>query len=497
MPVHSTHPDYDAFISRWLMCRDAVEGEHAIKQGRSAYLPMLSGHHDPKHGAEAYEAYLGRALWFGATDRTLNGYVGAIMRRDPAFEVPSAIAERLKDVTGCGQNAVEFTHAQLKELLTTGRYGLLVDKPTTGGVNDMPFIKIYYPENILNWCCDDNGVLQFVTLLEVVYKPKDGDRYLMEAVKQIRELSMEDDQYVVRLHEQQRDGDGALIDAYVEIKTETPTMRGAALEAIPFVFVSCDKDAHSCSKPPMMDLVTANINHYQLDADYRHGLHFTALPTPVFTGITEEKDYFLGSEVAINLRNENSKAFFLEFQGTGLTAIKDAMEERKAQMAALGAALIQRGKQGKGVETAEAARIQHSGETSLLATVVGRVEEGCEKALNMVAAWHGAADAAASVVLNRDFIDAALTAADITALVLAWQSGGLPTNELYWNFLRGGVVNPATSADQFSSEVEKSVEEATKRAAARASQPPALGQDTAKGQPGAAGQGGAAPSKAE
>jgi hypothetical protein len=34
-------------------------------------------------------------------------------------------------------------------------------------------------------------------------------------------------------------------------------------------------------EPPLIDLVDKNVAHYQVNADYRHGLHFTGLPTPV------------------------------------------------------------------------------------------------------------------------------------------------------------------------------------------------------------------------
>jgi hypothetical protein len=471
MPVNSRHPDYKAHVSQWEFCRDSVGGQDSIKEKTVTYLPMLSGHHAPNGGYQAYQAYLDRALWFGATDRTLNGYVGAIMRKDPSFVVPSAFDLRMKDITCAGQTAKQFIGTCVKEIITTGRMGILVDMDDD---NSIPFFKLYYPENIINWKIEGDKILM-ICLEESVYEPDPQDEYEVKQVTQVRELILDETGYTTRIWQQAK-GAYASIDQWEVVKTIQATKRGKSLPAIPFTFASSDEDAVGCSKPPLMDLVYANINHYQLDADYRHGLHFTALPTPVFTGVSEDREYYLGSETAINMRNENAKAFFLEFQGIGLNAIKDAMEERKQQMAALGAQLLTRAQRGRGVETAEAARIQQSGETSLLSEIVGRVEECFNKSLTIALDWMGEKITDDSgVTLNRDYIDATLTAEEITAMVGAWQTGGLSHQDLFWNLQRGGIIQPNLSYDDYTKR------QADERTAGRSPLPPVGGSSPAAG----------------
>lgn len=476
MPVNSTHPQYKQTVGQWTRCRDAVDGQDAIKAKTTEYLPALSAHAGSMEGAAAYRAYLGRALWFGATDRTLRGYVGAIMRNEPGFVVPDVIKSRIEDITDQGQQAVEFVHTMTKELLTTGRCGLLVDK-CADDPEELAYIRLYYPENILNWRFKDD-VLVHLTLSERVLVDDPSDPYELMEIEQIRELFLGEKGYGVRLWHKKSDAQG---ERWEVVGAISPLLRGSALDFIPFVFVSSDKDAVSCSKPPILDLVDANINHFQLDADWRHGLHFTALPTAVFTG-TDETKFHLGSETAISMRNENSKAYFLEFQGLGLTAIRDAMEERKAQMASLGAQLLQRGQRGRGVETAEAARIQNSGETSLLSTIVGRTEEALEKALQYILMWEGrpVEEGAIEVKLNRDFIDATLNAEDINALVAGWQAGSMPTESLFWNFQRGGVVEPKLSYEDFKKQLDAHAAELVARQRATAA-PTAPSADSSSG----------------
>jgi hypothetical protein len=444
-------------------------------------------------------------LWFGATDRTLNGYVGAILRKDPSFIVPDVLRPRMENITNAGQNAVQFTHALTKELLTTGRCGLLVDKLSEdASEGETAFIKLYYPENILNWTVSD-GKFMSVILEETILVP-DKDKYDLVEAKQIRELSMETGIYTVTLW-RKTTGITAGSDEWTPGQPVAPTMRGIPIDHIPFVMISADEDSISCSKPPLLDLVNVNINHYQLDADYRHGLHFTALPTPVFTGVDDSRAYYLGSEGAINLRNADSKAFYLEFNGQGLVAIKDALEDRTKQMAALGAQLLQRSQRGRGVETAEAARIQQSGETSLLSAIVGRIEEGFERALTYIMNWEGVAPAEGDieVTLNRDFIDATLSAQEITAIVSAWQAGSMRNEDLFWNLQRGGIVKPNITFDEFQKvlDEEKVAKDAAKMAAATPQVPATAGQDGAPDAGNANGAGGSgtgagkAPSRAQ
>src|ERR1051326_3147997 len=101
MPVTSCHPDDEAALPRWRRCRDAYAGTDAIKKAvmQSAranagqptvvngqrtsrlapiYLPMLDG-----QDLAQYAAYVERALWYGATKRTVQGLTGAVFRKDP------------------------------------------------------------------------------------------------------------------------------------------------------------------------------------------------------------------------------------------------------------------------------------------------------------------------------------------------------------------------------------------------------------------------------
>ena len=117
-------------------------------------------------------------------------------------------------------------------------------------------------------------------------------------------------------------------------------------------------------------------------------------------------------------------------------------------MAVLGARLLE--DQKKAVETADAIRLRHSGENSLLATIADTVSRGLTVALTWLAEWQSAAGDV-SVQLNKDFVDVAMTPQEITAMVAAWQSGGISRETLFYNLQRGEVI-PAERT--FEEEVE-------------------------------------------
>src|SRR5262245_56056551 len=102
MPVDSTHPAYAANIAKWNRCRVAYEGEDAVKAAGATYLPMLSG-----QSSQEYEAYRNRALFYEAVGRTIDGFCGAIARKEPVVKAPDKLKPVLEDMTADGLGLME------------------------------------------------------------------------------------------------------------------------------------------------------------------------------------------------------------------------------------------------------------------------------------------------------------------------------------------------------------------------------------------------------
>ena len=63
------------------------------------------------------------------------------------------------------------------------------------------------------------------------------------------------------------------------VESRTPLRLGKPLPLIPFVFHGPRNSLPDVDKLPLGDVIALNLDHYRLDADYKHGMHFTALPT--------------------------------------------------------------------------------------------------------------------------------------------------------------------------------------------------------------------------
>lgn len=482
MSIESTHYLYTQRKDQWTRCRDAYDGTDAIKDRGSMYLPKLGG-----QTKEEYEAYLARAMWYGATGRTVDGLTGAVTRKDPKLEFPDAIVPQLDDVTLTGTPFQVFVKELLSELLKVGRGGVLVDMgrdPDADIAAARPYWVSYTAEQIINWRTETRfgkQQLVLVVLCEEYEVVDPQDPYTVECKKRYRELALVDNRYVVRVHTP------TVVEGQTAYTMEevTPVVRGEALTEIPFCFFGVSGLNVVPEKPPILDLVDVNLSHYRSSADLEHGRHFTALPTPWIAGFPETTQVKIGSTVAWVSSDPNAKAGMLEFTGQGLGGLEKALESKERMMAVLGARMLE--EQRTGVETFEATALRTSGERSVLQSTAAVVSLGMTKILQWHAFWSGVKETTdINVELNQDFISTPLTGSDLTELVKAWQAGAISYETLYWNLQRGEVTRPDVEPEDERTLIETQQADQIEREAAALNDPRGQGaedgpQDTGTG----------------
>ena len=444
--VDVKHPDYEENEERWKRCRDTVSGSDAVKAAGKEYLPLL----DKQTGPD-YEAYVKRALFYGATSRTVQALLGAAFRKDPNYEVPSAFEELLESLTSNGLSILDFSRRTVRELLVVGRVGLLVDVDG----EDTVYAEMYKTENIFNWRTARIDGKEEVTMvvLNEEFSDTESDEFAVKKGYQIRVLHLtkgingQADKY---MYWQQLYRKGLNNDKDTWIKYGDPVVPlrlGARLERIPFFFVNPNSLTTDTEKPVLLDLVDVNLSHYRSSADLEHGAHYTALPTAWIAGFSPDKEYNIGSRTAWVSEKVDAKAGYLEFTGQGLDALMKLIARKEQLMAVLGARMLE--EQKKSAEAADTHRIRQSGESGALSVVVGTASEALELVLQKIIWWKGSNDTKTSVEyhLNDDFIDDRMKPDELIAFMKLWQSGSISQNTFLYNLKRGEILSPETSIE--------------------------------------------------
>ena len=217
-------------------------------------------------------------------------------------------------------------------------------------------------------------------------------------------------------------------------------MRGKTLNFIPFKIVGANGMATDTDEPPLIDLVDANIAHYQVNSDIRVAMHF-GVPTFVISGMSEDEGeggIVIGSRSAILLRDPTAKAYFAEPEGQMLPQMQAALKEIEQRMAILGARMI--ADETRQAETLGATVIKRSGENSVMAAIVIGVSDAIRWALEIMAEWAGASGEVVFQI-NKEFTPTGMTAQDLTAYMSAVQQGLMSEIEFYELLQRGDVVD--------------------------------------------------------
>ncbi len=434
MSVDQPTNEYINQKKRWKKCRDAVEGSDVIKSNGTTYLPMIGDPNDPL-SISKYEGYKERALWHGYTARVLQGLMGALFRKEPVIKYPENKVEVLDAVSLNNLSFRDFCVAACNEVLTVHRYGCLVDAPPSS--IGMPYIAGYRTESIINTrFTRENGKskLCLVVLEEVVKQVDPSDVFSVKEATQYRVLKLDEEtgKYQVDVYVKRDDKEEWIIDPD---KSYTPTIRGIKLDYIPFILLSDQMDITEYGKPPILDVVEANLSHYRSSADLENGRHWSGNPTMWGAGIDEEEagDIVVGGSVAQIFSNENSKLELLELE-QGLEPLEKALEEKQQLIIVLGARLLE--EQKKAVEASDTHKQRQQGENSVLSNISYNMSAHLTRLLKMYSEWSGVLSGGISVQLNTDFIADELVANTMKELREMLRVGDISFSTYFYNLKR-------------------------------------------------------------
>lgn len=455
--VSARHPDYDKHAKKWKRARDVLAGQDDIHDGKEAYLPKLLNE-EPSE----FNARIERTPFFNASWRTVAGFVGMLYGKPATLECDDGLKEFLKDVTMTGRSFEDFSRGVAYEDFTTSRVGVFVDHPEAGtkpdgtaltvaevaALNIRPSMTMFVAEDIIDHKKGNvNGKVQVTQVRILEQKDEQVSEFETVSKSVVRVLDFNAaGQYRQRWFDEETEIQiGGEVIAY---------MNGKPLDYIPFYFIGPDGTDADFEAPVLDDLFTHNVKHYQAYADYVHACHMTALPTPWITGYAADagfvdpdaltprakpQSFNIGSTTAWVFPDHQTKVGFLEFNGGGISALKDLVAGYAEEMAAIGARMLAPEKSG--VEAADTLAIRNNGENSIVGAVGIAVSGGLTQALNTFSQWAGFGKEC-KYELNREFMPFVIQAPMLTAWLSLVQAGRMSAQTLYWLLQRGDLARP-------------------------------------------------------
>lgn len=472
------HPEYQYWEYHWQKIRDSVWGDIQIKLKGELYLPKMK-----EMEPEEYKAYLNRAVWFNMTQRTLTGMMGSLFRRNAIIEnMPQKL--NTSSISKNGQTLGQFVKEAARELLTMGRYGVLLDMDAKG--LRPPYLAGYVAENITDWTVEiiegrftvTEVIVRELRLARPLYNPisltpagqsipktkraqagvfsqdttvtRAARRWL--ASYRVLRLEPEDDivptdpdapvKRVYRQYYHTSDKGDASPEGTPYSKI-TPTWRGKPFDFIPFVFLGPYDNTPDIDKPPVWDIVELNHSHYQSYAQLEHGRYYTALPV-YYSQVKEGEEnaaYTVGPSVVWEVE-AGCKPGIIEYNGSGLKFLENACNMKEDQIAALGGRLVGVERVSAG-ESTNKLKMQENNEASLLLNIANVLDVSFTSILRWWAQWQdvSAEDAGKiNFITNKDFLMDKPGAREFRAIQLMYEAGVIPLAVLHDYFKRAELI---------------------------------------------------------
>lgn len=449
-----THPQVMDYVGEWQEIRDCAAGERTIKAKGDTYLKPLQ----EMTGGE-YAGYLSRAVFFNMTGRTVNALTGIVFNRDPQITgIPKKLEKAFKAPTKNGQTFGAFIKKVCRELITLGRYGVLVDMNTDGGD---PYFTGYAAEHILDW--QEISISGRLVPSEIVVREIQQVRGPFGVGRKntytIRRLCLEFDKVrdnVIYVQYIYRGDDSNLDVSTITPERVVPTRNGVPLSRIPFLPLGSIDNSYDIDRSPIADIASLNIAHYRSYAQLEQSRFFTAMPIYyVQTSIgNTQTEYKIGSsmvwEVAVG-----EKPGILEMNGHGLGGLVTACEQKEDQISALGGRLMANQSRST-AESDNALKLKEGNERSILLNIVFSVSEGMTKMLQTWAWWAGMDDVEkVSVELNKEFLTDTLGARELRAVYAMYLDGVVPVTVLHHYLQKAEVIPDWMPVEQFKGLLDK------------------------------------------
>lgn len=421
--VDTRHPLYDVFLPEYDKVDNCVEGERAVKLAGVAYLPRPATWEDVR-----YNNYRLRARFMNATGKTLSALIGIAMEKPLGVAIAQTFDYLREDSDGKGKSVNQLFRDALSENLKKGRGGILLDNTAIADNEYQPeqtvaqasrerwVLRNFNAKQIINWRTV-NGKL---TLLVLKYQEEqESDGFEFNPMTIWLEYRIVDGKCYGRVWKAKTYQAKAFNTNSNSADEKTDllalTINGEPLTHIPFAWYGSENNDEVPDTPPLADLASLNIGHYQADADIAESAFIAGQPTVAVSGLTEawaknfiKKGVEMGATEGLLLPT-GAKLEIVQAKETSASVTRQ--DRIESQMSKLGAKFIER---GSGVKTATQSVDESQTDNSTLSQCVGNVEA----AINLALSWVEAG----TITANKRFVAIQVDSQALVAMMSAVQS---------------------------------------------------------------------------
>lgn len=436
-------PEYLAVADDLQLIRDELGGTRRMHRAYKRYIP--------KYRSEAPDRYKIRAqgaIFYGGIGRSLSASVGMLFAKPPQKQDtwPAEVTAHWENIDGKGTHGDVFAKRKTRDAIADGFVAILVDYPIpptdvvvhAGNEAELGLRPLWvsYPRaDILSWRTELVEGEEAVT--QVVLREGTAanvGRFGVEPVVRYRicrlTLDAGANAWVAwwELLEERQVVAGGEVTVVRVGAGQFLDNAGAPFDEIPLaVCYTGPTDAAFTADPPLLDLAWANLEYWRIASELRWYEQLSAHPQPTVTGelagngqISADNQVIrptlqLGPTTLVQLA-EGGKFEWTETKGTAFNGLRASLDAKKNEMAELGASFLR--KLARGVETAEAKRLDATAENSTLATAAQGIEDGFNEALRYHAAYLGVPEGQAPTIrINRDYEAATMDAPTMLAYV--------------------------------------------------------------------------------
>jgi hypothetical protein len=351
---------YYQMCPAWELVDDVYAGTFRIRSRGQKYIPQF-----PLESGESWNARIDVAVLMNVYARTVDAMTGLVIGSGlKTKNVPKDMEKHLKNIDNAGTQFEVFARDVMRDSFN-GHCVILVDmpdvpadqKPRNKAEEKNSKLRPYWtrkkPDAIFNWrpaTINGETVVSQITFREVVSKPlgEFGEqcevqyiRWYLNRDEKTNEPRAAFKKYVEYEEQYVNEADG---QHYTRIRYKVVASGETHLKRIPIAIVYGDQTDGRIleSKPPLLDLAHKNIEHLQIDSDYKKGLSIAGIALPVIkTDKTDDElvaQRFAWDKFMVVGPDEDFK--FEEANGNALPNKVTALSDIKREMGVLGLSLI-------------------------------------------------------------------------------------------------------------------------------------------------------------